>query len=81
MDLVWWIAAACVVLTVVLAFLAGNSVETYRARRLLSRLANERRDLQTQRRELDAGWDELDAGWDELEAEADTHRRRPTTPV
>lgn len=77
MGYVWWITAAGVAVPLVLAFLAGNAVETYRARRLLSRLAKERRDLENQRRELEAGWDELDAGWDALEAEqADTDRRR-----
>lgn len=80
MDFVWWLMAAGVALPMVLAFLAGNCVETYRSRRLLSRLANERRDLENQRQELEAGWEELDAGWEELEAaQTGTHRRRQAT--
>lgn len=82
MDIIWWIIAAGVALPLVLVFLAGTCMETYRSRRLLSRLANERRDLEDQRQELAAGWDELDAGWDEFESEqAGTHRRRWTTQV
>ncbi len=67
MDLMWWIAIGAVVVPLVLAFLVGNCVETYRAKSLLWRVANERRNLAEERRELDAGWAELEAGWHELE--------------
>ncbi|MGH3692877.1 MAG: hypothetical protein ACRDRX_02545 [Pseudonocardiaceae bacterium] len=69
-DLVWWIALGAVALPLVLAFLVGNCVETCRARTLLWRVANERRDLEEDRRELEAGWAELEVAWRELEVAA-----------
>lgn len=69
MDLMWWIVAIGVAGPLVLAFLAGNCIETYRGRRLLSKVANLRHDIEDERRELEAGWDELEARWQELEAE------------
>jgi hypothetical protein len=77
MDFVKWMIGAGVALPLVLAFLAGHSAQTYRARRLWSRLADQRRDLANQRRELKAGWANLAARWDEFRAEqADTQQKR-----
>lgn len=77
MDLMWWITIGVVALPLVLAFLVGNCVETYRAKSLLRRVANERRDLEEDRRELEEAWAELEAGWRELEAAAAAiHGRR-----
>ena len=86
MDLMWWIVVIGVAVSLVSAFLVGNSIETCRARRLLSKVAIERHDIEVQRRELEAGWDELEASWQELEAEKadirgkrnDARRRTPT---
>ncbi|MGH3841223.1 MAG: hypothetical protein ACRDS0_07250 [Pseudonocardiaceae bacterium] len=69
MELMWWIVAIGVALPMVLAFMVGNCVETYRAKRLLRQVAIERRDIEESLRELEVGWDELEAGWHELEAE------------
>ena len=86
MDIMWWIVSIGVALPLVLAFMAGNCVETSRAKKLLSKVAIERRNIEIRRRELEAGWDDLEAGWDELEAEkahirgrrSDDHRRAAT---
>lgn len=76
-GIMWWIVAIGVALPLVLAFMAGNCVETTRAKKLLSKVAIERRNIEIRRRELQAGWDELEARWDELEAEkADIRGRR-----
>jgi hypothetical protein len=82
MGTMWWIVAIGVALPLVLAFMAGNCVETTRAKKLLSKVAIERRNIEIRRREIEAGWDELEAGWDELEAEKRTFAAGgPTTAV
>lgn len=69
MDVMAWIAAAGVALAFVFAFLAGNSLETYRIRQLLRRIARERHDLEEERHELDQEWRELEEVWRVVQAE------------
>lgn len=86
MNVMSWVAAAGVALAFVLAFLAGNSLETYRVRRLLRRIAQERHDLEEEWQELDQEWQQLEEQRRALQAEQAAirvrrpdERRRPAT--